>query len=300
MYKIEVDHAPAYEFITSLYFYINKDRLKIYDLGVNWKKKVDEGLDVHFRELLKDKNLEVLHRIALLVHKCPGGRTPDNFIDWFKELSPQEIYHAMDPWVQNIPRDMIDLQQHLVYLFTEWNKQYFMHVDSHILKSLEQDANEKKNLLNKMSPIDLLEFSTNGVRIEAEHIQKVLLVPQYHYSPLSIIDYYKDYITCLYPIDFQQTSSFISNRAKHFYGCLSDDNRMLILKSLYGSQKTFKELLEITNLAKSNLHYHLAMLRSAGLIRAHHSRERVEGYSLRLKTLSIMQEKLFSYIRGNE
>ncbi|PLR89867.1 ArsR family transcriptional regulator [Bacillus sp. T33-2] len=298
MYEIKVDYAPAYELITSLYFYINKDRLKIYELGTEWKESVDAKLDPEFKEALKDKRMEVLHRLSLLVHKCPGNRTPGDFIEWLKQLSPTEMYDCMLPWARAIPQDMGDLQKHFVYLFTEWNEQYFKHIDSSILKSLEQDAFEKSMLQKQINPVDLVELSTNGIRIEADRIQNLLLVPQCHYSPSSIIDYYEGFITCLYPVGLDNNAPFISKKTIHFFSSLSDQNRILILKSLYGKQRTFKELLNITKLAKSNLHYHLAMLRSAGLIRAHHTSERVESYSIRLNTIPEVQEKLLSYIKG--
>ncbi|PLS15859.1 ArsR family transcriptional regulator [Bacillus sp. M6-12] len=298
MYEVEVDYAPAYEFITSLYFYINKDRLKIYELGTAWKKEIDQKLTPVFKEALKDKRMEVIHRLSLLVPKCPGDRTPETFISWFRGLSPSEMYDCMLPWVREIPKDMFVLHEHFAYLFNEWNEQYFQHIDPLILNLLKQDAKEKRELLINTAPADLVEQSTNGIRIESERVQKLLLVPQYHYAPSSVIDYYEGFITCLYPIENTSSSPFISKRAIHYFSSLSDENRVLILKSLYGSKRTFKELIEITGLAKSNLHYHLAMLRTAGLIRALHSSERVESYSLRLDTASEMQQKFLSYLKG--
>jgi DNA-binding transcriptional ArsR family regulator len=299
MYKVEVDYAPAYEFITSLYFYINKNRLKIYELGSDWKKEVDRRLGASFKRALEDHRLEVLHRVNLLVHKCPGERTPEEFIQWFKEMSPAEMYDAMLPWVQTIPKDMVDLHEQFVYLFTEWNEQYFKHLPPSILTTLERDAGEKRELEGTMDSADLVELSTNGIRIEAERVQKILLVPQYHYSPSSVIDYYEGYITCLYPVELEGESPYISQRTIHLFSSLSDQNRIYILKKLYEKPCSFKELVEFTQLTKSNLHYHLAMLRSAGLIRAHHSSERVESYSLRLGALSTLEDKLLSYIRGD-
>lgn len=299
MYKIEVDYAPAYELITSLYYYINKDRLKIYELGSDWKKDVDKRLDHVLKETLKNHRLEVLHRINLLVHKCPLERTPEGFIQWFKELSPVEMYNAMLPWVQTVPKNMVDLHEQFVYLFTEWNEQYFKHLPSSFLETLKRDAQEKQRLAETMNPVDLVEYCTNGIRIEAERVQKILLVPQYHYAPSSVIDYYEGYITCLYPVELEGESPYISQRTIHLFSSLSDQNRIYILKKLYEKPCSFKELVEFTQLTKSNLHYHLAMLRSAGLIRAHHSSERVESYSLRLGALSTLEDKLLSYIRGD-
>ncbi|WP_232698696.1 ArsR/SmtB family transcription factor [Brevibacillus daliensis] len=298
MYTIKVDYSPVYEFLTSLYFYVNKDRLKIYELGSGWKKEVDKKLKPAFKEALQDKRMEVLHRFSLLVHKCPGERTPENFISWFKGMSPSEMYDCMRPWVEDIPTGMIELQEHFVYLFQEWNEQYFKQLAPSILEALEKDAADKRALLQKMNPVDLVERSTNGVRIESDQIQELLLIPQYHYSPSSVIDYYKGFVTCLYPIELDDHSHFISKRTLHSFTSLSDENRVLILKSLHVRVLTFTELLDITGLAKSNLHYHLGMLRSAGLIRAHHSSERVINYSLRMESLSTMHDRLLSYIKG--
>lgn len=230
MYEIEVEYAPAYEFITSLYFYINKNRLKIYELGTEWKKAVDEKLSPAFKEDLKDKRMEVLHRINLLVHKCPGEKSPENFIRWFQSLSAAEIYDCMIPWVKSIPKDMIDLHEHFVYLFTEWNEQYFKHIDSSILTALEEQAVKTKELVKKMNPVDLVEMSTNGIRLESKQAKKLLLVPQYHYSPSSIIDHYHEFITCLYPIELQRNSHLISKKSTHFFSSLSDQNRLFTLR----------------------------------------------------------------------
>ncbi|MEI3604508.1 winged helix-turn-helix domain-containing protein [Pseudogracilibacillus sp. SE30717A] len=298
MYKVEVEYSPAYEFITSLYFYINKNRQKIYELGADWKRNVDEKLSPTFKKALKDKRMEVLHRINLLVHKCPHN-TPELFIQWFESLSTTEIYDYMKPWVKSIPRDMFDLHEHLVYLFKEWDEHYFKYVDPSLLKSLELDAIEKKELAKKMHAVELVEMCTNGIRIESNRVKKILLVPQYHYSPTSIVDYYQEFITCLYPIELHYNSPFISKKVIHYFSSLSDQNRLLILQSLYVKERSFKELLGITSLSKSNLHYHLAMLRTSGIIRAHHSSERVEYYSLRLQTVLNMHEKILSYIRND-
>ncbi|MDN9011420.1 ArsR/SmtB family transcription factor [Brevibacillus laterosporus] len=300
MYNLEVDYSPVYEFVTSLYYYVNKDRLKIYDLGSDWKKEVDQKLQPIFKEALKDKRMEILHRFSLLIHKCPGERTPENFIKWFAQLSTVEMYDCMRPWVDVIPMDIVDLHQHLVYLFTEWNEQYFKHIDPSILEALENDANEKRKLIQDLDPVDIVEHSTNGIRIESERIQKLLLVPQYHYAPLSVVDYYKGFVTCLYPIELQRNSPYISRRTITMFNSLSDENRILILKSLHAKPRTFKELTEITQLAKSNLHYHLSLLRCAGLIRAHHSSERVINYSLRIQQIATIQDRLLSYIKEND
>lgn len=299
MYEIEVDYGPAYELVTSLYFYINKDRLKIYELGSEWKKEVDRTLTGEFKEVIKDKKMEVLHRLNLFIHRCPGERTVEQFIEWFEQLPSIEVYQYLVPWVQAIPKDIKQVHQHIVYLLSEWNKQYFKGMDRKILDLLALDANQKEILRTDLDAMDLVEFCTNGIRIQPDQISKVILIPQYHYSPTSIIDYFEDYVTCLYPLNSENLNApFLSKSTIHQLNSLSDQNRMLILKYLYEGPKTFTELLTFTKLVKSNLHYHLSMLRTAGFIAADYSNGRIDQYRLRIKTLNNIQDKLFSYIKG--
>ncbi|MFT9847749.1 ArsR/SmtB family transcription factor [Aneurinibacillus sp. REN35] len=300
MYRVEVDMAPAYELIISLYQYINNKSMKGAELGRGWVKEVNAQLPEELIVKLSEKAWEVLHRLSLLVWQCPGERTPEQFISWLGSISPLELYERMIPWVTKIPKDFQEVQHHLIHLLEEWHHCYFKQRQSSILPMLEHSAASLRDVLSKgEDPKQIVETYTNGICIEpVAATQRVLLIPQHHAAPYSIIDSYQGLLTCLYPVDIEE-APFLVKRVQRQLQALADKNRIYILKLLHEHPTcTFTEILHKTGLVKSNLHYHLSMLRTAGLIRAHRMSERIEFYSMRPEGLQAMQEGLAAYMKG--
>src|SRR5690606_22434023 len=156
--------SPVYELITSLYTYLEPSGRQINELGNRWVKHVEKRLEAQFREELKDKKLEVLHRLSLLVWQCPYKKSVDHFIDWLEEIAPSEVYNYLLPWVQLIPKDTIEIHNQLISLLRRWNEQYFRHMDPTILETLEKDALQKEELAIQLTPDNLVETCTNGLR----------------------------------------------------------------------------------------------------------------------------------------
>lgn len=298
MYEIEIEFSPVYELITSLYTYLDPTGMKITDLSNTWVKEVNKTLEPWLIDELREKKLEVLHRLNLLVWRCPGDKSIRHFIDWLEQSSHHDIYAYLTPWVESIPMDSLQVHKQIVKLLKCWHNQYFSRFDENMIKLLEQDAEHKKSIVNHMDPISFVEYCTNGIRIEAADIQRVILVPQYHFSPFSITDFYNGVVTCLYPVEIN-TENLISRRLIRQAKSLADMKRVEILKFLQQGPKTFMEIHKFSGLVKSNLHYHLSLLRTSGLIRAHHTSQRVSGYSLREEELSRMHKGFASYIKGD-
>jgi len=300
MFKIEIDYSPAYELITSLYTYLQTTELKITEVGVAWHKSVKELIDPNFQTVLKDKKLEVLHRLSLLVWQCKEDRSAKGFIDWLEKLSPSEVYTYLVPWVEKLPKNMNEIHLLLIEILKNWNEQYFSKIDSVILDALKMDVDQKRGIVAEFNPTDFVENCTNGIRIESPKIEKILLIPQYHNSPHSIVDYYDGIVTCSYPVDIEDGDLFLKKNVSRQIRALSDRTRVQILKFLYTEARTFSDIQKLTGLVKSNVNYHLKLLRTAGLIRAHHNSQRVEKYSLREEALKEMNQGLFNYIEGVE
>lgn len=299
MYKVEIDYSPVYELITSLYTYLDSTGRQINELGNKWVKDVQKNLDPEFVEELKDQNLEVLHRLNLLVWQCPKKDTIDHFLAWLEELPSSEVYMLLVPWVQHIPRDMIEIHTYFVSLLRKWSQQYFRHLQPEILETLRRDAQQKEKLITKMDPVELVEMSTNGIQIVSPHVKKLLLIPQYHQSPFSVTDYYDGLITCLYPVDVNDSDSSLPKKIGRQLKSLSDDKRLQILRYLHAKPRTFSEIQQFTRLSKSNTHYHIKLLRTSGLIRAYHNSVRVESYSLREGTITHLHDVLTNYVKGD-
>ncbi|MBN6188805.1 winged helix-turn-helix transcriptional regulator [Aneurinibacillus sp. BA2021] len=302
MYRVEVDTAPAYELVISLYQYIHNQSMKGAERGRSWVKEVNQQLPEALVAKLAEEAWEVLHRLSLLIWQCPGERTPEQFITWLGSLSALEMYERMTPWVTKITTDFQAVQHHSLHLLEEWHRHYFKAQQAAVLPMLEHSANCVRDALARGDdPRQVVETYTNGICIEpVAATRQVLLIPQHHAAPYSIIDSYQGLITCLYPVDDNDAASpFLSKGIQRQLNVLADKNRIYILKLLHERPTcTFTELLQETGLVKSNLHYHLSMLRTAGLIRAHRMSERIEFYSMRTEGLQAMQEGLAAYLKG--
>ena len=111
------------------------------------------------------------------------------------------ITERLAPWVDTISTDLGLIRDKTIEILYLWNEHYFQKFDPALLALLEQDAENKQSMVNSYLPIDLIEEATNGLRIEnSEQLERVILIPQYHCSPMTILDFFHGIATCLYPI----------------------------------------------------------------------------------------------------
>jgi DNA-binding transcriptional ArsR family regulator len=300
-YEVKIDYCEAYELISSFNAYTNKKSHKGLELGGNWIKNLREKLSPKLKEKLKRlQSLDVW--LDLLLLDCPADkRTPIEFLSWVEALSVGELYERMSPWVpkgREAFHHLEDWRNEIVHLFSLWNEEYFQHIDSSILIDLQQDAQDKQQLLEKYSPIDVVEEVTNGLRIESfEDLKKVILVPQYHFRPFNLISKYQGVHIYYYPADTQSFEvDTPSPSLMRLTKSLADENRLRILRFLEAGDKSFTEIVQFIGLAKSTVHYHMVSLRSSGLVRVHLSTESGERYSLREGAIDQLRDHLKAYL----
>ncbi|MFC0417774.1 ArsR/SmtB family transcription factor [Cytobacillus solani] len=302
-FQVIVDFSPVNELITSLYHYINFKQHRNFSLSKDWHNSVKTELHPHFAAELEDDRLEVLHRINLLVWQCPGERTPKEFIKWLQDQPPGDLYERLAPWINNIPGNLKELRDRMVYLLSEWDVQYFQHIDPRIIEQLKDDARQKRNLISKVSSINLIEEATNGIRIEPnEMLKTVFLIPQYHCRPATILDYFESMCTCLYPVkSAANDANELPWELTFVTHALADENRLKILRFLHSGMQNFSAIQNYIGLAKSTTNHHLSILRRAGLIRTHYFGSKfIHQYSLREEGLEQMQNLINAYIRNND
>lgn len=298
-YQLIIEHSPVHELINSLYAYIHGKQLKHAHLGSDWRQSVSRQLTTKFAAELSDERWEVLHRINLLVGLCPEKSSVPRFIDWLRNQSPGEIYERLSPWVDLIPANLHEIRDRSVYLLTEWHEQYFCHWGNEQLSVLQADAAYQRSLLETLEPIDLIEDATNGIRIEpVEELQTVYLIPQFHCHPYVILDFYQSVCTCMYPsplLDSQlnQPPWGLLDTAQ----ALADENRLHILRYIAQQPCSFSDIQQQIGLAKSTTNHHIAMLRRAGLIRAHHyGSSTAQKYSIREKGFANMLHSVRGFV----
>ncbi|SMO60158.1 ArsR/SmtB family transcription factor [Melghirimyces algeriensis] len=293
-YSLRIEYSPVYELISSFYAYINKKELKFFSLHNKWREETKSKLPNKYADELENEQWEVLHRTVLLVSQCPDKETVEGFLKWFGQLPAGELYERLVPWVQSIPLNLGEIRDRSFYLLSEWNEYYFQHFDSLILSDLKRDAEHKKEKANEIAPIDLIEQVTNGIQIEpTEHLQHVVLVPQFHCRPTTILDFHKGMATCLYPIKEVSTIQNPNADLLQLTTALADEKRLRIVRFIAKKPRTLTEIHQHIGLAKSTVHHHLMTLRRAGIIRSHCvGSTTVAYYSLREVFIDVLNEKV--------
>lgn len=300
-YSIVIEHSPAYELIISLYNYINNDKMKEVHLKGNWLEETKLRLPERFINELQDERWEVLHRIVLLISQCEKKSSIPEFLNWFENLSAGEIYERLAPWVESISNDLSVIRDRSVDILYKWNEYYFKSIDPTIQMQLKQDAISLNEKLSVSRPIDIIETATNGLRIEQQdNLRKVILVPQYHCSPSTILDYFDGIATCLYPIN----KTFYEDGTRELVKvmqCLGDETRLNILIFLSRGPRSLIEIHKHMNLAKSTVHHHITKLKREGIIRSHFIGSSIPAfYSLRKEAISKINNKFMAIFEGEE
>lgn len=302
-YSMKIECSAAYECIMSLYAYIHEKERKHFQLGSEWKKEAARMLPEAFARELEDERWEVLHRLVLLVAQSPKKQTVEDFLAWLEEIPAGEIYERLAPWVDTIPLNLGEIRDHSLSLLTRWNEHYFSKLEPQIMKRLEQSARQLAERIGHTPPTELVDQATNGIWIEPmADLQQVVLIPQYHCAPTSVLDFYRGMATCLYPVgDAAREHSDPLLELLPLTQCLSDEKRLLLLRLLAKKTCTLSELQQHVGLAKSTVHHHVTALRRAGLIRAHYvGTTTISYYSLRESFVDRLPVLLRSFLESGE
>lgn len=302
-YSISIEYSPAYELVTSFYTYIYHSNLKNNHLDTDWLEETKQKLPASFATELTDERWEVLHRVVLLISQCPEKATADQFLHWFEKLPAGELYERLAPWVNSIPLNLGEIRDRSLYLLSMWNEHYFQRFDSKLLMYLSEQEHKLTTLAAQLQPIDLIEQVTNGIRIEpTEQLEQVILVPQYHAAPSTILDFFRKKATCLYPAwPVESTEEASINQFLQLSQSLSDEKRLRILLFLSKQARTLNEIQQHVKLAKSTVHHHITTLRRAGMIRSHYIDHTAPAYySLRESFIDVLHQNLTGLLLHRE
>ncbi|MFT9850188.1 ArsR/SmtB family transcription factor [Aneurinibacillus sp. REN35] len=300
MYDITFDQAPAYELVVSLYTYLNKKIYKELDMGKEWVKETGSQLSADLSERLEGKGCcERMREASLLVWRCQDERTAEGFLAWLERQSPGDLFELLAPWMDACPSNIGNTRDWMLSVLTDWHEQYFRHVDPAIFAGLARDKEEKSSLLSDWSAPDIVEEVSGGLYLRpSETLKQVVLAPQYHASPVILLDAYGPITTLLYPSDAYMTQEDMPPRALlRVARCLADESRLRILRFLTHGPRTFTEIVGHIGLAKSTVSYHMIMLRGAGLVRAYAEGECVQEYTLRKEGLKKLGSHLLSFLK---
>ncbi|QQE73987.1 winged helix-turn-helix transcriptional regulator [Brevibacillus composti] len=270
-YQVKLQISPVYDLLSSLMAYSKCS--KAFDLDNQWVKKVRNELDKDFMAEMDSLSLP-FPLIALLIWRCPDNSNLDAVTNWLASLTVGEVFEQVSPFLlENVPNDIGTIKNDVISVFTQWYTKYYKDQELKIQKLLSQERDRFDDCLSNLGPQKTIEMFCNGLAIEEhEELKEVVLVPVYHTKPVNVVfDDYKGFLIILYPVEApEENDLFPPDRLMRMTRALADEKRLRILKILSSGNRSFTDLVEVMELSKSNLHYHLSLLRTAGLISIHH------------------------------
>lgn len=163
------------------------------------------------------------------------------------------------------------LKEHLIHVIELWYKEVVLPERDQLEQILANDYEEKRNMAEKTSPEQFVEWATGGNSYPPEpSVQTVLLIPQYAYRPWTIeadvegtkVFYYPISNTSIAPEDRYMPHDFLVER----YKALGDETRLRIVKILSEKSSPLQEVTDQLQMGKSTIHHHLKLLRAAKLV----------------------------------
>ncbi|WP_144510139.1 helix-turn-helix transcriptional regulator [Bacillus sp. FJAT-22090] len=188
------------------------------------------------------------------------------------------------------------LKEHLINVMTGWYEAAVRKEEEQLHAILQTDYKMKREMKDKMSAEELVEWTTGGITYSPElNVSQVLLIPQYIYRPWNIeadlentkVFYYPIANESIIPNDRYTPNNFLVLKHK----ALGDEGRLRIVKLLFEQDLTLQDITEQLNMGKSTIHHHLKILRAAKLV------EIIEAkYSLKRKSLEMLSKELEFYL----
>ncbi len=181
-----------------------------------------------------------------------------------------------------------------------WHQNVLHPDERETARVLRRSARAARALAERLSPEEVVDVATRGIRYTAEPgIGRILLVPHVVSRPWSIFTESGDTkIICYGVAETHITGDAPPDPLVSAYKALGDETRLRILRRLADGPAALHELTELLGLAKSTVHGHLLVLRTGGLVVADVSKK--TGYRLRRETLAESAALLETYLEGTE
>jgi DNA-binding transcriptional ArsR family regulator len=192
------------------------------------------------------------------------------------------------------------MNKRLLTFLWDWYEQVFRPQEAQILSILERDVEAKRKLQMMVSPERFIEMTTNGLIYGPEAgIRRIVLAPSFLSRPWNKTLTHQDVKLFLYPVADESVTpdrSVPPVQLVRLYQALGDERRLRILKLLKSRSYSLQELSDEFGVAKSTMHHHLGLLRTAGLVRV---RSDEKQYSLRPETLGSVSALLESFLNNS-
>jgi DNA-binding transcriptional ArsR family regulator len=182
-----------------------------------------------------------------------------------------------------------------------WYEEVFRARESEVEPILLRDAEAKRRLLASTAPPQVIETASGVQFVPHPWIRRVYLIPQITTRPWVWLAEHDDARLYCYPVADESLGSGESEppgRLVRIHKALGDEKRLRMLRALAERGATLQELADRFRLPKSTAHHHLAILRSAGLIRVTSDEE--HRYTVRRDVIPEMTSLLTAYLGPEE
>lgn len=197
-------------------------------------------------------------------------------------------------------RDPEEGKRDLLKALNGFYREAFAPIEAQFAGAIERDARAKQAMVATMSPERVIEEATNGITIDpGSGVRSVLLVPTAVLRPWVLILEHRETRIFVYPVadehmttDPDAPSPWILKT----YKALSDEKRIRVLRRLAAGPASFQDLVEHLDSAKSTVHHHLRVLRSARLVRVSLGADK--EYSLRRGVIGEAAKALAEFVEA--
>ncbi len=206
-----------------------------------------------------------------------------------------------EPWTTYLravlAAEEVWLKDELVAVLELWADRVWKPESLTIMPILERDAEEKRELQRQL-PLDrFVTVATNGVEFAPRPgIDRVVLIPSFLQRPLVSHVEFGEVLIIVFPVADESVSAETDApplRLVRLSKALGDEKRLRILRTLAEGEKTLMELAEMFGVAKTTMHHHMIVLRSAGLVTVGVGSKR---YRLRHETVPDVGALLSGYL----
>ncbi|OAB44564.1 ArsR/SmtB family transcription factor [Paenibacillus glacialis] len=302
-YKVKVDVSSIYELMASFMVYTSKKWTDDMDMGPQWVHTVNNQLSESVRTALAPASswpfddFDVLYTWAILRQT---GDDVEPFLEHLMHCSDDSLFEISSPYIPTMTVENAGrIRNDYVPLLKLWYVHYFKQVEGDIKPLIEVDALEKRTLLTKMDPENLIEYASAGLVVEnMPEIETVVLFPTVHNRPMNLFCFYTNMLLIQYPVDIPEEDHeneppMCLTRMTH---ALSDLNRLRLLRYVADKPKSLTDMQRDLNQPIETLRHHLRILRVAGFLRIHLGNHNNEKYSIRPDGVAELQIFLESYI----
>ena len=210
-------------------------------------------------------------------------------------------YPEYEPWTDYLRGLFTDdpeaFKAELIDVFELWAERVWKPESLTIMPIIERDAEAKRELVRELPLERFITTATNGVEFEPRPgVERVVMIPSFVGRPLVSWCDVGATVLINYPVADDSVTAETDApplRLVRLSKALADEKRLRALRSLADGEKSLQELADAFGVAKTTMHHHMIVLRTAGLVSVVAGTKR---YRLRHETVPDVAALLSGYL----